>query len=335
MTSIAIFNNKGGVGKTTLTCNLATYFSKMGHKVLVIDADPQCNSSSYCIDDDDLERIYTGESRVQTLWDIVESIADGEGFAKEIRYEKIDHFGFDLIPGSPNLSTFEDILAQDWNSVSGENGRSIRSTLVFYDILNRSRNYDYIFFDMGPSLGAINRAILIACDYFMTPLSSDIFSLMAISNIGKSIKMWNKKFLTGYQQADVKVKNQFGEIKPIKYLGYVVQQYTSKTIAGEKRPVKAYENILEKVPSRIESDLAHVINGEAEIEYNLGSIPNFNSIIPLSQSAHKPVIRLKSADGVVGAHFSKIKEFEDVLDQITRNVLKNVNILEGKDDGLA
>ena len=44
------------------------------------------------------------------------------------------------------------------------------------------------FFDMGPSLGAINRSILLSCDYFVTPMSSDIFSILAIENIGKTIK---------------------------------------------------------------------------------------------------------------------------------------------------
>ena len=59
MKSIAFFNNKGGVGKTTLLCNLASYFSKKLNKnVLVIDADPQCNATSYVLDEDVVRKLF-------------------------------------------------------------------------------------------------------------------------------------------------------------------------------------------------------------------------------------------------------------------------------------
>jgi len=59
MKSIVVFNNKGGVGKTTLLCNLASFLSiKRGKRVLIIDADPQCNSSTYLVDiEESVERI--------------------------------------------------------------------------------------------------------------------------------------------------------------------------------------------------------------------------------------------------------------------------------------
>lgn len=59
MLSIAMFNNKGGVGKTTLLCNLASYLQKdCGKKVLVVDADPQCNSTTYALDEDSFYDVY-------------------------------------------------------------------------------------------------------------------------------------------------------------------------------------------------------------------------------------------------------------------------------------
>ena len=59
MESIAFFNNKGGVGKTTLLCNLAGYLSrKCGKKILVIDADPQCNTTSYVLEEDNFYSFY-------------------------------------------------------------------------------------------------------------------------------------------------------------------------------------------------------------------------------------------------------------------------------------
>ena len=71
MKSIAVFNNKGGVGKTTLLCNLAGYLSlQYQKKVLVIDADPQCNTTTYVLDDDQFFDVYY-EPKCFTIFDIV------------------------------------------------------------------------------------------------------------------------------------------------------------------------------------------------------------------------------------------------------------------------
>ena len=53
-------------------------------------------------------------------------------------------------------------------------------------------------------------------------------------------------------------------------------------------------------------------------------IPNFNSLIPMSQTANKPVFLLTSSDGIVGAHFSKVREYENVMENIVSNLLHNI-----------
>jgi len=60
MKSLCVFNNKGGVGKTTLLCNLAAYFSiRFKKKILIVDADPQCNATAYMIDENRLDKLYS------------------------------------------------------------------------------------------------------------------------------------------------------------------------------------------------------------------------------------------------------------------------------------
>jgi cellulose biosynthesis protein BcsQ len=69
MKSIAVFTNKGGVGKTTLLCNLAAILAKHGKKILVVDADPQTNATQYMFDDEVLEEVYDKKVSTQfTLW---------------------------------------------------------------------------------------------------------------------------------------------------------------------------------------------------------------------------------------------------------------------------
>lgn len=56
----------------------------------------------------------------------------------------------------------------------------------------------------------------------------------------------------------------------------------------------------------------------------IGEIPNFNSLIPMSQSAHKPVFQLSSHDGVLGAHFAKVDEYQEVMQGIVSNINRNL-----------
>lgn len=333
MVSIAMFNNKGGVGKTTLLCNLASYLqTRYGKRVLVIDADPQCNTTTYVLDEDTFYDVYY-EPKLFTISDIIPSLKKGKGFVE--KYDKISStgFGFDIIPGNPALATSEDFLSSDWGDVSKPEIRGIRTNMLFTHLLSSCQDYDFVFFDMGPSLGAINRSVLLACDYFITPMSSDIFSLLALENIGISIDAWRTAFNTAFERLAPEDKDDVKGLKTsctIKFLGYVEQQYITKVAAGTKRAVRAYENILREIPEAMRQRVVHPINlGEyEEANYALGSVPNFYSLVPMSQSAHKPIFGLSNTDGVVGAHYQKVKDYDILIQQITNRVLENMEVIK-------
>ena len=333
MKSIAFFNNKGGVGKTTLLCNLAGYLSrKRRKKVLVIDADPQCNTTSYVLEEDSFYSFYF-EDNGFTVASLLPPLEDGEGFVKEFKARKTTFFGFDIIPGNPTFATSEDFLANEWKDVKSGDYRGIKSSLLFSDFLSKCKEYDFVFFDMGPSLGAINRAVLLACDYFLTPMSSDVFSILALGNIGKSLSMWREIFLDGYNSLDKEKKrkiDKFHQVCSIKFIGYVEQQYITKSVAGQPRAVRAYDEILKKIPFEIAEKVARPINGEVieEFDYKIGSIPNYHSLVPMSQTSHKPIFELTSVDGVVGAHYQKVREFEKLMKKISDKMLANMEVIK-------
>ena len=330
MVSIAVFNNKGGVGKTTLLCNLASYLQiKKNKKILVIDADPQCNASIYVTSDDELEKLYSN-SKTKTIYDIIRPLQRGNNYIgnSSIPIKSNENFGFDFILGDSRLSLMEDFLSADW--IDGRNGgpRGLKTTFVFFDLLQKLANeYDYVFFDVGPSLGAINRCVLLSCDYFIMPMSSDIFSLKAVDNISKSLTEWKRyidKGLKEYQNNSDDEPYKIGEIPVtanLRFLGYIYQQYTAKTKEGVKQPVKAYENIIKRMNNTVSLDLNDFYAPYLSTDKLLiGKIPILNSLIPLSQTAHKPIFRLLGSDGVVGAHFLKVKEYESVVAKLVEKI---------------
>ncbi|MFA0814601.1 MAG: ParA family protein [Anaerofustis sp.] len=333
MISLAMFNNKGGVGKTTLICNLASYlYTKLDKKVLVIDVDPQCNTTTYVLTEDDFYDVYYEPKRF-TISDIVPPLKRGEGFIDAIQVIKSEGFGFDLIPGNPLLAAYEDFLSSDWSDVSKPEIRGMRTNMLFIQLLSLCKGYDFVFFDMGPSLGAINRSVLLACDYFITPMSADIFSLLALGNIGSSIVSWMNTFNSAYDRLDADNKKVIEDLRAtcsIKFLGYVEQQYITKTEGKTQRAVRAYEKILEQIPDIINKQIIVPINGFSDpcINYKLGSIPNFYSLIPMSQSAHKPIYKLSNTDGVIGAHYQKVKDYDELMNEISKRFFENLEAIK-------
>ena len=332
MKSIAFFNNKGGVGKTTLLCNVAAYLGKVNHKkVLVIDADPQCNTTTYILTETQFLKVYYKPTDF-TIADLVPPLESGEGYVPSIKTIHSGSFGIDLLPGNPTFAAHEDFLANEWKDVKSSELRGIKSTLLFSHLLSICQEYDYVLFDMGPSLGAINRSVLLACDYFLTPMSSDVFSLLALGNIGNSITKWTDDFNKGVKGLSPEKQAKIDTVRhfcSIKFLGFVEQQYIMKTIEGKTRAVRAYENILAQIPREIDQKIIKLINEncDKEIDYKIGSIPNFHSLVPMSQSAHKPIFSLNNSDGVVGAHYQKVKEFRDLMETVVDHAMINMEAL--------
>ncbi|GAA5495755.1 nitrogenase iron protein [Rubritalea halochordaticola] len=327
MRSIAFFNNKGGVGKTTLLCNVAASLARKSFKrVLVVDADPQCNATSYVIGENAIEKLYSKESRM-TVDAYLDSVSRGKGYKEDLETVRSGgRFGFDIIPGDPKLALREDFLASDWKDATAGDERGLKSNFVFKGLLQQCKNYDYVFFDVGPSLGALNRSVLLSCDYFLMPMTADVFSVMAIKNIGESLKSWRRKLDRGLEDYadeyghDYLLDGQKVGLK-IQYMGYVSQQYKSKTQQGVEQPVKAYERILKKINPAVSLSLKQWAAEKLDLKNpQIGKVKNLHSLVPLSQSANCPVFELTGDDGVVGGHFASVKAADDIFAQVASEI---------------
>ncbi|WP_343591549.1 ParA family protein [Paracidovorax wautersii] len=331
MKSIAFFNNKGGVGKTTLLCNLAAYVSKhSGKRVLVIDADPQSNATSYLLPDDEIEEILEDRNAIN-LDRYYDTIADGIGFPTDPPARVASaRFGVDLVPGNPRFALREDLLSGDWNDALIGSGRGLSTTFAFRHLLHQvSADYDLVFVDMGPSLGAINRSILLSVDYFLTPMSVDLFSLMAIDNILTSLKKWRDDLALALEQYR---KKQGGRDYSVdgrsicwnaRFLGYVMQQYRAKSVAGKRQAVKSFETLLQRFGPELAELEGEFGVGDAE-SADLGRIPSLASLVPLSQLAHAPIFDLATSDGVVGAHFAAVDDASELYGEISKRFFQRL-----------
>ncbi len=336
---VAFFNNKGGVGKTTTSCNVAAGLAqKMGKKVLYIDLDPQCNATLLILGEDQVTECYwTNPEDHKSIIDIVNPLLvdePGIKFDPEVVIKTGNRFGVDLIMGHPNLSEIEDRLGEAWVKVPGGDIGALRKTNWCHDLVqNLSSDYDYIILDLGPSLGSLNRSALLASDYFVTPMSIDIFSIVGLRNISRWLDDWIKKYDRGIANL-VAINPVFLKRYPVKQsvgilkgcLGYTSQAYHSRRNKdGDRRPTKAFESILNLFEQNFIQYLGEFsVDGLTARRLMLGVIPNMFSLAALAQQSSSPIRDLKASDGIFGAHYSQAKNYSEVFDSIAAQIVKNM-----------
>jgi cellulose biosynthesis protein BcsQ len=340
MLAIAVFNNKGGVGKTTLTCNVAHFFaSKHKMRVLVVDCDPQCNSTQLIMGEQFSTRLYWSQDvrdKVTTIKDILQPIEDGDANIQTtiVPVEASQNaFKVDLIPGHPSFSIIEDRLGAAWHDLLGGDLGGIRKTNWNTSLCSLLRNnYDLVFFDLGPSLGSINRSVLIGCDRFATPMGADIFSILGIRNIAAWLSQWTESYGNGLKICEERTPGRLGEYSIANsiairtgFVGYTMQQYITKSKQGVRRPTKAYEEIIDSVPDQIQQSLGpYFANGVTADSAKLGDVPHLFSLIPLAQSASKPIASLGASDGLVGSQFQQREQYGRILAAVSERLAANL-----------
>lgn len=340
MKSIAFFNNKGGVGKTTLACNLVSYMNMYkGKRVLLVDADPQCNATQAILSDDVCEDIYLSDNPpIQTLYSYLEPFEMGEPQIKLPTQPLLgtkNRFHTDIIPGHPSMSVIEDKLSDAWSSVRGREVGGYRITNWCHQLINSLEGqYDLVVFDVGPSLGALNRSIILACDFIVTPFGCDIFSLLGIKNISDWITKWDSQYMSSIRDGLKENPKAFEQYKIItdtdrkhRFLGYSVQQYVSRQFKSGPRPVKSYDEIMKRIPGTVQSAMVDLVSGNLSADaLELGRIPYLYSLVPMAQAAKAPMHALAFADGVIGSGYGQVKDFQVLMSEISDRLLSNLEL---------
>jgi chromosome partitioning protein len=323
---IAFFNNKGGVGKTSMVYHLAWMFADRGLRVIAADLDPQGNLTAAFLDEDRLEQVMPFNGHASTIFGAVQPLKRGTGDIADPHVEIInDRLG--LILGDMALSTFEDQLSEVWPKCMDRDERAFRVTSAFWRIVQQAgdkHGADVILIDLGPNLGAINRAALIASDFVVIPLGPDLFSLQGLQNLGPALRRWRQEWqerLTKNPVNDLKLPS--GSIQPI---GYMVLRHSIRL----DRPVKAFDRWIARIPSTYaESVLQQPPPTATTIDTDpncIAKLKDYRSLMPLAQEARKPMFFLKPADGALGAHTYAVTEAYKDFKTVAQKIAKKAKI---------
>jgi chromosome partitioning protein len=297
MKTLAFFNNKGGVGKTTLAYHLAIMMSRLGQRVLAVDLDPQANLTAHFVPEDELEGLWDQGDKAATVADAVRPIVEGLGDIRSVSPRPVEEQLW-LLPGDLALSRFEDHLAAAWPaSFTGVNPAAVRTTTAFHRIIEAAAEEvspDVVVIDVGPNLGAINRAALLAADSVLIPLGADLFSLQGLRNLGPTLREWRTTWQeTVRPRVPAGISAPVGEMAP---LGYVVMQPSMRL----DRPVRAYGRWLRRMP-QVYAEAVIGNSLTASTNHEIATVRNYRSLMPLAHDARKPMFDLRAADGAVGS----------------------------------
>jgi len=276
MKSIAVFNNKGGVGKTTLTYHLGYALAELGYKTLLVDLDPQSNLTLFGLAPEELHEIWQVEESfmddfvqardekspckfedivggVRSIHFLLKPTEDGTDVPKLFAKPLELHDNLGMIPGRLSIHTYEDKIASRWNDVYGGDPLAIRTVTQirnFCELYAEHYCYDYVVIDTSPSLGILNKVIISTVDGFLIPCMPDMFSMYGIENIGKSLKRWKQDFDTIFNLLSDAKLSHFPK-KFVSFLGFTIFNAKKYTGSSEWDLAQAHYNYAEQIPTTI------------------------------------------------------------------------------------
>jgi len=290
---VVIFNHKGGVGKTTLTINVAHSLVSSGKRVLLVDSDPQCNLTAYLIEESVVNGLLDSSDSATgaTIWSGLKPIVEATGDVRRIRAIEIGN-GLYLLPGDIRLAEFEQELSQLWGECFQRKLKGFRGTTALSKLVNdicTDLNIDYVFYDSGPNIGPLNRVILLDCDGFIIPAACDLFSVRALKTLGHTLTAWIRDWKTISELAPDAVDLLPGH--PV-LIGYIPQRFRvyGGTLTSE------YAEMLPQIEKAVYGDVVVLLERVdrtlvpfSRAQLKIGEVKDFGSIAVAAQKQGTPI----------------------------------------------
>ena len=322
---LTFFNNKGGVGKTSLVYHLAWMYSDLGLNVVAADLDPQANLTGMFLDEERLEPLWVESGPRPTVYGALQPLLEGTGDIESPHLARPEE-GLSLIVGDLKLSAAEEELSSQWPACLDRQPRAFRVISALWRIMQMAANKSdaqIILVDVGPNLGALNRAVLVATDHVVVPLAADLYSLQGLRNLGPTLRSWRSEWQERHSRnpiPDLPIPK--GAMQPI---GYVVQQHSVRL----GRPVRAYDKWVNRMPREYAMNLLEKGQGpyppSPEQDRNsLATVKHYRSLVLMAQEARKPIFKLTAADGALGSHAAAASAAYGDFKALAQNAVRDI-----------
>lgn len=350
---IALFNHKGGVSKTTSVFHLGWMLSELGKKVLLVDCDPQCNLTGVVLEygKDDVYPFETKDTKKpQNIKDALAPAFEARPIeiAPVVAKKVFSRDNLYVLPGHVGLSEYESSLAiaQELSGSLSTLQNLPGSLRHLFDITARKIKADYVLVDMSPSLGALNQNILMTSDAFIIPMAPDYFSAMALRSLARVLPKWHAwAEKAERQEVLINASYPWPNKKPV-YLGSIIQNYRSRKRDNRgARPTRPYEKWFEelkKVRSEVliktMREIGMILSPEkryseagASLDDFMMEVPDFNSLIAVSQDLAKPVFTLtrdeiKTTGSVARNQLESVDKFRDIYKRGAEKIIRLTGI---------
>lgn len=347
---VALFNHKGGVSKTTTTFHLGWMLASQGHRVVMVDADPQCNLTGLILGykgEEEFENFYQSSSDRNIRGGLAPAFESQPRAIEPIDCVPVaDQEGLFLLPGHIRLSEYEVTLgiAQELSGTLQTLQNLPGSISFFLESTAAHHNADFVLVDMNPSLSSINQNILMTSDYFIVPTSPDYFSVMAIDSLATVLPRWAAWSSRAKGNGVLRAATYPYPDKTPRLLGTIVQKYRPRQGAPTQGFQKWIDSIADRVRTRLTPTLEPLNMLLPAATYNridgllpdlcLAQIADFNTLIAKSQEHTAPVFALTDAQlGHIGtvltADQGKREEFKQVFARLAASVVTLTNDASG------
>ncbi len=302
-TVIAFFNHQGGSGMTTLTYHLAWMYADLGARVLAVDCDPQADLSAAFLPLDQLEQFIPGAlkesrdgldaNRPLTIAGAIEPALGSASTPSAAHVESITE-NLGLLVGDPKLALFEESFAKEWVQIQ-QRESDLRAVTSLWQVIQRAaqaHEAQIVLMDLGPNLGAINRAALLAVDYVIVPLAPEPRSLRALRSLGPTLFRWRDQWQELLRKPCHDRELPKGQMEPV---GYVVLHPSARL----DRPAMPYQRWLDSIDVHYRAANLFV---DLKPRHFASELRHYHGLMEMAQAARKPLFHLKPADGAVGAY---------------------------------
>jgi cellulose biosynthesis protein BcsQ len=326
---VTLFSNNAGVGTTSLVYHLSWMFSELGKHVLVVDLDPQAGLTSTFIDEDSLDLLLNTQEAASTIYTCLQPVLEGTGSIFSPTLIEINDY-LSLLAGDLSLSKYELEFARAWPNGSDWNEHAFQVTTAFWQLMRKGAEQiaaDIILVDIGPNLGAINRAALVATDYVVIPLTPNPWARKGLETLGDSLRTWRTAWGRCRAQAEAQQPELSSEMPDggMNPLGYIVWQHPLRL----DRPVSAYEKWLVRIPQTYHDEVIAdgcIPPGIDSDPQCLALMKHFLSVLSLAREARKPIFDLKPAEGALGSYMDAVLSVRRNFDALAREIAQRVGL---------